>query len=120
MSRTSGTYAENTGKLLVISDQYAFSRMIEYTQNARNLDFLLTGLLWLSGNDDLLVLKNRSLQGAAFYQVQANTRKNAFVQNKYTVLAAILVCFAAAYAALCIAVKFKRIKLQKEAEKLLK
>lgn len=120
LSRTSGTYAENTGKLLVISDQYAFSRMIEYTQNARNLDFLLTGLLWLSGNDDLLALKNRSLQGAAFYQVQANTRKNAFVQNKYTVLAAILVCFAAAYAALCIVIKFKRIKLQKEAEKLLK
>jgi ABC-type uncharacterized transport system involved in gliding motility auxiliary subunit len=46
-------------RFIVVADQYFPSAMIEYTDSLGNMDFLVNCVLWLSGEDDLLLVKNR-------------------------------------------------------------
>lgn len=53
--------AVQTDSLILVSDELLLSRMIDYTGTDYNLDFLVGCVEWLSGREDLLVLKDRIL-----------------------------------------------------------
>lgn len=55
-------------RLIVSGDQYFPSTMIENTNSPENLDFLVNSLLWLSGKDQLLSLKNKGMMNATLYK----------------------------------------------------
>lgn len=52
-------------RLFVLADQYAPSRMIEYTNSPHNMDFVVSVLLWLSNEDELLKIKNKGIRTTA-------------------------------------------------------
>lgn len=69
----SGWYS--TGKsspvrLIVSGDQYFPSTLIENTNSPENLDFLVNSLLWLSGKDNILSLKNKGIMNATLYKIE--------------------------------------------------
>lgn len=63
------TGKSNPVRLVVSGDQYFPSTVIENTNSPENLDFLVNSLLWLSGKDNLLVLKNKGMMNATLYKI---------------------------------------------------
>ncbi|MBQ0165972.1 MAG: Gldg family protein [Treponema sp.] len=68
----SGFYS--TGKsspvrIIVSGDQYFPSTVIENTNSPENLDLLVNALLWLSGKDTILSLKNKGMMNATLYKI---------------------------------------------------
>lgn len=74
-------------RLFVLADQYVPSRMIEYTNSPHNMDFVVSVLLWLSGEDDLLTIKNKGIRTTALNSI-VNTES-----ASYAVSRTILICF---------------------------
>jgi ABC-type uncharacterized transport system involved in gliding motility auxiliary subunit len=71
---TQGQYtvaaASTSPRILVVADQYfAANAMMEYTGSSGNLDFLVNGLLWLSGDEELLAIKNAGTNTKALYKM---------------------------------------------------
>lgn len=56
-------------RLIVSGDQYFPSTVIENTNSPENLDFLVNSLLWLSGKDSVLSLKNKGILNATLYKI---------------------------------------------------
>lgn len=52
-------------RLFVLADQYAPSRMIEYTNSPHNMDYVVSVLLWLSNEDELLQIKNKGIRSTS-------------------------------------------------------
>ena len=59
---------ENT-KITVISDQYFPSTVIENTNSPNNLNFLISNALYLSGNENLISVKNKGLTNTSLYKI---------------------------------------------------
>ncbi|OJF77731.1 MAG: hypothetical protein BKP49_01775 [Treponema sp. CETP13] len=67
-----GWIATNQSKdtrIIVCSNQYFPSDMIEYTNSGYNLDFLTNCLLWLSGEDELLRVKAKGNVNTSLYKI---------------------------------------------------
>lgn len=60
-------------RLIVSGDQYFPSTVIENTNSPENLDLLVDGLLWLSGKDDMLSLKNKGSMNATLWKITDST-----------------------------------------------
>ncbi|NLK46217.1 MAG: GldG family protein [Treponema sp.] len=56
-------------KIFVLADQYAPSRMIEYTNSPHNMDFFVSVLLWLSNEDNLLQIKNKGIRSTSLESI---------------------------------------------------
>lgn len=56
-------------RLIISGDQYFPSTVIENTNSPENLDFLVNALLWLSGKDSILTLKNKGMMNATLYKM---------------------------------------------------
>lgn len=52
--------SEEFGRMVVCSDEYFPSRLIEYTHSDFNLDFIINCLEWVDRRDTLLVLKDKT------------------------------------------------------------
>ncbi len=52
-------YLPGKGKTIVIADEYLPSMMIDYCGADYNLDFVVSCVEWISGRENLLLLKNR-------------------------------------------------------------
>jgi len=59
--------AVKTDSLILVSDELIISRMIDYTGTDYNLDFMVSGVEWLSGREELVVLKNRVLPDSSLH-----------------------------------------------------
>lgn len=99
------------GKMIVVPDRYFISRMSAFTANSSNYDFLVNGLLWLSGEDGLLSIKNRSFTD---YSLAVDASNPAFIDKKNAVLAAVPLCFISCFVLLLLGVHRYRKKLKKE------
>lgn len=64
-------------RIIVSGDQYFPSTVIENTNSPENLDLLVDSLLWLSGKDNLLSLKNKGTMNATLWKI---TDSDAFAQ----------------------------------------
>ncbi|ANA42554.1 GldG family protein [Treponema pallidum] len=53
-------FRDYPGKLMVVSDEYMVSAIVEHTHNGENLDFMINCIQWLCGNDGLLMLKSKN------------------------------------------------------------
>lgn len=60
-------------RLIVSGDQYFPSTVIENTNSPENLDLLVDSLLWLSGKDDMLSLKNKGTMNATLWKITDST-----------------------------------------------
>ncbi len=67
------TGKSNPVRLIVSGDQYFPSTVIENTNSPENLDFLVNSLLWLSGKDNVLSLKNKGMMNATLYKITDST-----------------------------------------------
>ncbi len=79
-------------KIALIPDQYAVSNMVEYTNSAHNLDFLINTILYLSDNENLLLIKNKK---AHMYNVAKIIDEQTFMYTKtivYLVIFIVLPC----------------------------
>lgn len=56
-------------RLIISGDQYFPSTVIENTNSPENLDLLVDSLLWLSGKDNLLSLKNKGNMNATLWKI---------------------------------------------------
>ena len=74
-------------RLFVLADQYAPSRMIEYTNSPHNIDFVVSVMLWLSNEDEILKIKNKGIKSTS---LDFLTDENA-VANSFSIT--ILLCF---------------------------
>ena len=97
--------------MIVVPDCYFISRMSAFTANSSNYDFLVNGLLWLSGEDGLLSIKNRSFTD---YSLTVDASNPAFIDKKNAVLAAVPLCFISCFALLLLGVHRYQKKLKKE------
>lgn len=76
-------------RLFVLADQYAPSRMIEYTNSPHNMDFIVSVLLWLSNEDELLKIKNKGIRSTSLDSI-ANIEGTAYAISKTVWLCFIL------------------------------
>lgn len=60
---------ENT-KITVISDQYFPSVVIENTNSPNNLNFLVNNCIYLTGNENLISIKNKGYVDNSLYKIQ--------------------------------------------------
>ena len=94
------------GRMIVVPDQYFLSRMVEYTDAMYNFDFAVNALLWLSGEEDLLSIKNRAFSD---YRVKASN-SGEFIQKARITLALLFVWFYCAFTAAFFLLRFYRKK----------
>ena len=85
--------------------------MSAFTANSSNYDFVVNGLLWLSGEEGLLSIKNRA---AADYSLNIDEASRDFRYKKNAALAGVPLCFITCFALLAFAVYGYRKKLKKE------
>ena len=88
--KVSGFY--NTGKsqdvrIFVTGDQYFVSNMIEYTNSPHNQDFFTNVMLWLSGEDSLLSIREKGMSNSQLIKI---TDEQQFTQQKKLT---VIVCF---------------------------
>ena len=74
-------------RLFVLADQYAPSRMIEYTNSPHNMDYVVSVLLWLSNEDELLKIKNKGIRSTSLDSI-VNIESAAYAISK-----AVWLCF---------------------------
>ncbi len=53
-----GTYSQEN-RVLVMGDQYFLSNMVENTGSGQNFSYLISSLLYLTGDEDLIAIKSR-------------------------------------------------------------
>ena len=99
------------GKLIIVPDRYFISRMSAFTANSSNYDFVVNGLLWLSEEDGLLSIKNRSFTD---YSLNIDEASRDFRYKKNAALAGVPLYFITCFALLAFAVHGYRKKLKKE------
>ena len=88
--KVKGYYTTSTSpdiRLFVLADQYAPSRMIEYTNSPHNMDYVVSVLLWLSNEDELLKIKSKGVRSTTLDSI-ANVEGAAYAISK-----AIWLCF---------------------------
>lgn len=94
------------GRMIVIPDQYFLSRMVEYTNAMYNFDLAVNALLWLSGEEDLLSIKNRAFGD---YRVKASNSSE-FAHKARTTLILLFAWFCTVFAAVILLLRFYRKK----------
>ena len=70
---------EKPSRVIVISDEYMISRLIDYTGSFYNLDFLINCVEYICGKDNLVLLKNKKHTALPFKRFDDNTEFNAVV-----------------------------------------
>jgi ABC-type uncharacterized transport system involved in gliding motility auxiliary subunit len=61
--------ASALNRIMVVADQYfAADAMMDYTGSSGNLDFLVNAVLWLSGDEELLAVKNTGTNTKMLYK----------------------------------------------------
>lgn len=67
-------------RFVVVSDQYVPSVMIEYSNSPHNMDFMMNTILWVSGENELLTLKNKVIFDTRLTKI-TDENEFAFVQH---------------------------------------
>lgn len=70
---------EKPSRVIVISDEYMISRLIDYTGSFYNLDFLINCIEYICGKDNLVLLKNKKHTALPFKRFDDNAEFNAVV-----------------------------------------
>ena len=70
---------EKPSRVIVISDEYMISRLIDYTGSFYNLDFLINCVEYICGKDNLVLLKNKKHTALPFKRFDDNAEFNAVV-----------------------------------------
>jgi ABC-type uncharacterized transport system involved in gliding motility auxiliary subunit len=66
------TVAAASPRIFVMADQYfAANLMMDYTGSSGNLDFLVNVVLWLTGEEDLLTVRNAGVSTKGLYKKSA-------------------------------------------------
>ncbi|MCR4940635.1 MAG: GldG family protein [Treponemataceae bacterium] len=73
--KLSGCYDRRLGqevRLVIAGDQYFLSSIVENTNSLySNMDFLLSSVLWLNGDEDLISIKNKSITDTSLYKIKS-------------------------------------------------
>lgn len=96
-------------RLFVLADQYAPSRMIEYTNSPHNMDYVVSVLLWLSNQDEMLKMKNKGIRSTSLDSI-ANIESAAYAINRAVWLCFVLPLVIVALTGACFVIYRKKRK----------